>query len=211
MDLWVFDNDGTLYSDFGAGKKFMRILFQYVSQLLNIPVDQVPNEVGRLKKKWHTEFSVLALAKEYGIDFSEMVQNTYLKIKLDECNIATPDTTRFDILRSISSRKVVFTNNPSDFARYVLAYVGLDSCFSDIIGIEEMGFCEKPDPRAYKVVERRNSGFSRIVFCDDSLRNLEVARELGWVTVWYKPHNMKSEIGKGHLVVSSFEELERIL
>lgn len=27
MDLWVFDNDGTLYDDFRIGKKFMERLF----------------------------------------------------------------------------------------------------------------------------------------------------------------------------------------
>lgn len=211
MDLWVFDNDGTLYNDFGAGEKFMRILFQYVSRLFNIPVDQVPDEVARLKEKWHTEFSILALMKEHGIDFSEMVRNTYLKIELDECNIVAPDIARLSVLSSIDSRKVVFTNNPSAFARYVLSYVGLDDCFSDIIGMEETGFCEKPDLRAYRAVESRQGGFNRIIFCDDSLKNLETARGLGWITVWCKPQNARIETGQGHLVVSSFEELRRIL
>ena len=48
MDLWVFDNDGTLYDDFAAGEKFMGILFQYVSQLLDISVEQAVAEIARL-------------------------------------------------------------------------------------------------------------------------------------------------------------------
>jgi HAD superfamily hydrolase (TIGR01509 family) len=211
MDLWVFDNDGTLYNDFGAGEKFMKILYQYVHRLLNIPVDQVPSEVVRLKEKWRTEFSILALMKEYGIDFLEIVDNTYLKIKLEECNIATPDTSRLNVLNSIGSLKVVFTNNPSVFARYVLSYVGLAACFSDFIGMEETGFWEKPNPQAYKIVEERHRGFERIIFCDDSLKNLETAHKLGWTTVWYKPPGMEIKGGQNHFVISSFEELKKLL
>lgn len=211
MDLWVFDNDGTLYDDSGASEKLKTILFQYVSRLISIPVGQVPNKVARLKEKWHTKFSILALMYEYHIDFSEMVRNTYLKIKLDECNIVTPAIAKKSVLSSIDSRKVVFTNNPSTFASYVLSYVGLEACFSDIIGIEEAGFCEKPDPRAYRIVESRHRGFDRIIFCDDSLKNLETAHELGWITVWCKPQNAKIETNQDHLIISSFEELRKIL
>src|SRR3989344_1560974 len=160
MDLWVFDNDGTLYDDFGAGEKFMSILFQYVSQLLDISVEQAVAEIARLKEKWHTEFSILALVKEYGVSFSEIVERTYLKINLDDCGIVAPDTTRLGVLTSINSRKVVFTNNPSVFARRVLSYVGLESCFADFIGMEGTNFCEKPNPQAYKVVESRHKGYN---------------------------------------------------
>ena len=183
MELWVFDNDGTLYDDFGAGKKFMKILFGHVSQLLGVSTEQAEKEVARLKEKWHTEFSILALMKEYGVSFSEMVENTYLRIKLDECGIAAPDNLRLAVLNSIDARKVVFTNNPSAFARRVLSYVGLETCFIDFVGMEETGLCEKPNPQAYKVVENRHKGYNRIIFCDDSLKNLETARSMGWTTI----------------------------
>ena len=139
------------------------------------------------------------------------MERTYLKINLDDCGIVAPDTTRLGVLTSINSRKVVFTNNPSVFARRVLSYVGLESCFADFIGMEGTNFCEKPNPQAYKVVESRHKGYNRIIFCDDSLRNLETARELGWTTIWCKPQNARPEAGTGHLVISSFEELKRVL
>lgn len=211
MDLLVFDNDGTLYDDFGTGEQFMRIFFQYFSWLLGIPIEHASSEVARLKTKWNTEFSILALMKEHNVAFAEIVNNTYLKIKLEECNITTPDITKVNILNSIKSRKVVFTNNPSIFARHVLSYIGLAGCFDDFIGMEETEFCLKPDPRAYRVVENRHSGFDRIIFCDDSLKNLETARKVGWVTVWCKPRNMDIELGEGHLIIRSFEELLKLL
>lgn len=212
MDLWVFDNDGTLYDDFGAGEQFMRIFFQYFSQSLHFPIEHVPNEVTRLKKKWCTEFSILALVKEHNINFSEIVNNTYLRIKLEECNITAPDIARMNILNSINAHKVVFTNNPSVFARHVLSYIGLSDCFSDFIGMEETGFFGKPDYKAYKVVEDRHKGYDRIIFCDDSLKNLKTARELGWITVWYKPSDIKEiEDASGHIIISSFEDLKKFV
>ena len=207
MDLWVFDNDGTLYDDFGAGEQFMRIFFRYFSELLDISIEQVSSEIVRLKTKWNTEFSILALVKEHNVGFAEIVNHTYLKIKLEECNITTPDIAKFNILNSIKSRKVVFTNNPSIFARYVLSYIGLAECFSDFIGMEETRFCLKPDPNAYRVVENRHREFNRIIFCDDSLVNLEAASKLGWVTVWCKPKDAGFYLGKSHLIVSSFNDL----
>jgi len=77
--------------------------------------------------------------------------------------------------------------------------------------MEEAGFCEKLNPQAYKVVENRHRGYNRIIFCDDSLKNLETARSLGWTTIWCKPKNAIPETESGHLVISSFEELKKIL
>lgn len=211
MDLWVFDNDGTLYNDSMVEKQFMRILTQYVSELLNIELNRVPAEILLLKKKWNTDATVLALAKEQIVGFAKFVSDTYLKIKLEECNIVAPDITRFAVLDSIKSNKVVLTNNPATYARYVLSYIGLADCFIDIIGFEETGFYGKPNMNAYKAVENRHRGYQRIIFCDDSLTNLEAARKLGWITIWYKPPNMNSENGKDHLVINSFEELKKLL
>lgn len=211
MDLWVFDNDGTLYDDSIAKEQFMKILSEYVSQLLNIPIDQVLSEITRLKLKWNTDATVVALMKEYKLDFAKIVGDTYLKIKLEKCSISAPDLARFSILNAIPWPKVVFTNNPSVFARYILSYVGLAGCFSDFIGIQETRFYGKPDLKAYKTVEKRHKGFNRIIFCDDSLKNLDVARKLGWITVWYNPQSVDITNNSGHLVISSFEELRKLL
>jgi putative hydrolase of the HAD superfamily len=212
VDLWVFDNDGTLYDDRVARARFMEILLRYSAELLNLPVDLASDEIVRLKAKWHTGHPVLALMRECGIEYSDAVDRIYTEIRLEECGIPTPDIRRFDVLSSIDARKVVFTNNPSRFAHRVLSYVGLSGCFADIIGIEESGFEGKPDPKAFRAVEARHDGFDRIIFCDDSLRNLEIARELGWVTIWYRPSggNIQEGPGDGHVVISSFEELKTL-
>lgn len=211
MNLWVFDNDGTLYDDTTLSEQFMKIAFAYYGSILSIPSDEIPNEIARLKKKWKTQFSIIAVAKEYGIDFADAVNNTYFRVKLEECRISNPDLVKSEVLNSLPGRKIVFTNNPSTWARRVLSYAGLLNCFSDIIGMEETRFCIKPQREAYRVVEERHKGFDRIIFCDDSLKNLETARQLGWTTVWYRSPHARAEIADGHVVISSFDELRQFL
>lgn len=211
MDLWVFDNDGTLYDDRRVGEQFMRLLLGYYSERASLPVEAAARELGKLKEKWKTKFTVIALMKEYGFGFSEMVENTYLGVKLEECGLVTPDSAKREVLNLIRAPKIVFTNNPSVFARKVLSFTGLLDCFEDCIGMEELGFCLKPDQEAYRLLEDRHRGFDRIVFCDDSLQNLDTARRMGWFTVWCRPSeaSVQSE-GGGHQVINSFEELLKI-
>jgi len=211
MDLWVFDNDGTLYDDSETHRNFMEIFSEYSTVFLKVPVQEVPTQMARLKSKWNTEFSAIALMKEFRIDYSEVVRNTYLKIDLEKCNVPKSDLARKRALDDLLAKKIVFTNNPSQFARRVLAHVGLESCFSDFVGMEEMCFVGKSDIRAFHAVEARHKGFNRIVLCDDSLKNLEMARQIGWTTVWYKRNDGEIVAEHNHLVITSFAELKNIL
>jgi len=176
MDLWVFDNDNTLYGDAEVGHTFFRHLAQYVSELLNIQIDDVSAEILRLKQKWDVKFSVIALIKEYDLDFDEVVQQSYMKVDLKQCGIKGGDQIRWQALNSIIAKKIVFTNNASSFAQYVLSYVGLDGFFSDIIGMKEMNFLPKPHIYGYKLIEKKYSKFDRIIFCDDRVENLAIAK-----------------------------------
>lgn len=210
-DLWVFDNDGTLYDDSETHRNFMEIFFEYSVIFLNVPVQEVPTQMAKLKSKWNTEFSAIALMKEFKIDYSEVVRNTYLKIDLEKCKVPKSDLTRKRALDDLLAKKIVFTNNPSQFARRVLAHVGLESCFSDFVGMEEMCFVGKSDIRAFQAIESRHQGFKRIILCDDSLKNLGMARQIGWTTVWYKSQDAKTEAEDGHPVITSFDGLKSIL
>ncbi len=206
MNLWIFDNDGTLYNDFGAGKKFMEILLPYTSTLLKIPISETEEKINQLKTKWNTEFSAMALVKELNISLEEVVNNTYLKVDLSQCQI-NPSSKTKSSLKKIESDKIVFTNNPSNFARYVLNYLELSDQFIDFIGMEETHFRSKPDPEAYKIVEERRPGYSKYLFCDDSIKNLDAAKQIGWTTYWLKPAGSQLET-INHITVDSITDLE---
>lgn len=211
MDLWVFDNDGTLYDDSETHKNFMDIFCEYSSNLLRVPIHEVSIRLVELKNKWNTEFSIIALMREFEVDYADVVSNTYLKVDLEKCNVPKSDLMRKKVLNSILSEKIVLTNNPSIFARRILSHIGLANCFSDLIGMEETRFFGKPDMRAFQIVESRHPNYDRIIFCDDSLKNLDAAHKMGWITIWYRPLNADNgEVGGKHLVINSFNEIRNI-
>lgn len=210
MNLWVFDNDGTLYDDSKTHQQFFEIMAAYFAPILNVPPDQVKSEGERLKK-WSTDFSIIAFVKEHGIDFTEAVKSTYLGIDFQACGIPVASSLQVEAIKALEGKKIVFTNNPAAWARRVLLHLGIADCFSEIIGMEEMQFYGKPHPASYKVVEDRHSGFDKIIFCDDSLKNLDEARRCGWLTVWLNVHKEFEPANSGHVVITSLEEITKVL
>ena len=126
MALWVFDNDGTLYGDFGAGEQFQSIFNAYVARELNILTESVSDEVRRLKKKHQTDFSLIAIMNEFGLDFDMVVERTYMQIDLDACGVPSNCSRTQNFLASLGGSKVVLTNNPSRYAKRVLEHIGMN-------------------------------------------------------------------------------------
>ena len=208
--LYVFDNVGTLYDDAGTQKQFMEIFYRYASGLLATSQENVATIIHSLKTKHGTEFSLIALMREFNINYEDMVNNTYLQVTLGECGIVSPDIVRYQTLSQIIGPKVVFTNNPSAFAKKVLSYTGLTELFSDFIGMEELEFSGKPSIRSFEIIENHHRGFDQIIFVDDLVKNLDVAKQRGWKTVWYNPIGVSTELEHRHLFISSFGELLKV-
>jgi FMN phosphatase YigB (HAD superfamily) len=213
MNLWIFDNDGMLYDDAGIKVNFPKTFLEYFVKVSGIKTEDAFQSIIDLKKKWRTDISVIALVKEYGVDFIDAVNNTYLKIDLDRCGIPTSDDLRSIALSSIKDKKIVFTNSPSIFARRILTHNKLIRHFSDFIGIQETQFIEKPNLSAFMAIQNIFKDYGKIIFCDNSLENLEVAYGLGWFTIWYNPkmEGVDQSIECKHIIISSFKQLENII
>ncbi|HEY4509494.1 MAG TPA: HAD-IA family hydrolase [Candidatus Paceibacterota bacterium] len=211
MDLWVFDNDGTLYDDRLAHLEFAKQLSWYLAWRLGLwQEEEQASLLKRIKLVYQTSSSVIALKYELDCAIKEVIEETYMRLDLDSCQIPKEDSKRYNALAQIKGRKVVLTNNPSAFARKVLNRVGLAAHFDDIVGMEETGLILKPDPEAFIAVMRRHPDATRVFLCDDSLENLDAAVALGWKTVWYQPDRDIDQGDRTHLVAHSFEEVARI-
>ena len=207
MILWVFDNDGTLYSDFGAGKQFQIIFNRYISEELGIHESEIDERIDFLKAKYATDFSLVAIMQEFNVNFAEVVAETYLQIDLHSCGVPEIDEEKSDVLSRLPGKKIVFTNNPSEYADYVLIRMGLRTYFSDVIGMEEVGFVLKPQISAYQYIQDTYQGCSRIIFCDDRKENLDTAKELGWETALATYINPLHKNDQTHMQLDSFEKL----
>ena len=207
MDLWVFDNDGTLYDDKLAHIEFAKHLGAYLEGLLGISGEDTKILGERLRTKHNTSSTVIAVVREFHLDIKEVIERTYLCINLDSCQNPMEDSGRDEALAQIRGRKVILTNNPSAFARRIVERIGLRRHFADIIGMEETAFALKPDLGAFLAVMRRHPDATRIFFCDDSRENLDIATTLGWKTIWYSPNNSGDDSGSSHTILRSFRLL----
>lgn len=213
MDLWLFDNDGTLYDEKNAHERFTRIVTEFVSKTLFIPHEKARHEIADLKNKWKTSSTLIALKREYGLIFDEMVEKTYLAIDLtayDFYDFTESARMTRDVLQSLDGRKAVFTNNPSQYARHVLSHLGILELFDDIIGIKELKFYPKPAHEAYIIIENKYRECDRIIFCDDNLKNVNVAQDRGWTTIWYCPYETRHITRPGQHKVRSLSEIPEL-
>lgn len=207
--LWLFDNDGTLYDDVHVGSYFAKLLHDYTVEVLAIDSDEVDATLSKWKTRHNTEFTIIAIMRERHISFVEIVEAIYLRLPLNEIILHVRDVDRLEFIRSLEGKKTVFTNNPSSYAVNLLIYLGFIDAFSQIIGMEELGFILKPDIRAYRKVATDIGIHDEIIFVDDRLENLLPALEVGWIPVWYTS-DMHMEIPKGIIRINKMKQLGEI-
>jgi putative hydrolase of the HAD superfamily len=94
------------------------------------------------------------------------------------------------------------TNQERRRAEYMRTEMGFSEVFDKLYFSSELG-CQKPDPAYYGAIEQ-NLGLTgdRILFWDDSVVNVESAREMGWnaeVYTGYEPfaRTLAGAIGAG--------------
>lgn len=176
-----FDLDDTLYpKSSGLWNAIRERMHDTMTELLGLPVDQVESLRQHYLETYGTTLRGLQInhhvdTDKYLADVHDLPLQQYIK----------PDPELGRLLTSLPQRKIIFTNADSDHARRVLATLGINNCFEQIIDIRALGFICKPDPSAYlRALEL--SGVSSPAECilfDDAPRNLYPAREQGWYTV----------------------------
>ncbi len=204
--LWVFDNDGTLYDDSAAHQQFRQLLSEHVANRLARSGEEAESILADIKARIGKGSVVLALVREFALDFDDLVENVYLRIRFAELAVSDPGLR--ETLFALQGPKVILTNNPSEYARKVLECLGIADCFERIFGMRELGFHLKPDSRAFESVRRQFPDAEEVVLCDDHVEHLDEAQRQGWRTFWYRPsEGGKMEPTCNHPVISSFGEM----
>jgi len=93
------------------------------------------------------------------------------------------------MLASLAVPAWVFTNSDSVYGGRVLQTLGIEDCFAGVIDIVRLGFECKPNKLAFEraLAIAGETDPTRVVFLEDSLRNLIVAREMGITGVLVGP------------------------
>jgi pyrimidine 5'-nucleotidase len=203
LDTLIFDLDDTLYP---PSTGVWDAIGDRINQFLRDNLKLKPNEVVQVRDElFHTYGTTLrGLQIVYGIDpfkYLNYVHNVPLETYLQ------PNPALRRILKQISTRKVIFTNSDQNHALRVIAQLGLDGIFERIIDVLDVSPYCKPQPEAFQKALNLlgNLDPSRCILIDDSLRNINTARELGFYTILVGNHNGKSNAASAR--VDTLEDL----
>lgn len=187
LDILIFDLDDTLYSPTtGVWDAIGERINQFIVDNLALDSAEVIQVRDELFRTYGTTLRGLQIV--YGIDpykYLNYVHNIPLETYLQ------PNPMLNRMLKQISSRKVIFTNSDQNHALRVLDRLGLGGLFERIIDVMDVTpFC-KPQPEAFQQALKLlgNLDPTHCVLIDDSLRNVNAARELGFHTILVGNHN----------------------
>ena len=90
-------------------------------------------------------------------------------------------------INSLPGRKAIFTNGTRQHAYNSVVAMGLEQVFHSIEGRDSVDGL-KPDPHVYyKFIQKNQIEVGdKILFFEDTLSNLQTAKEFGWITVYIK-------------------------
>ena len=186
---WIFDLDNTLYP--ASADLFGLIdakMTAFIQELLGLDWTAAR---ALQKDYFHAHGTTLSgLMAEHGVE-PRMFLDYVHDIEMD---VLAEDRRLVDAIARLPGRKLIFTNGDADYARRVLARLGLSESFEAIHDIHACAYEPKPQPAAY---ERMAAAFGiepqESLFVEDMARNLKPAKAIGMTTVWV---NNGSEQGR---------------
>ncbi|KAI5665990.1 hypothetical protein M9H77_15843 [Catharanthus roseus] len=199
----LFDVDDTLYPlSSGISKEVTKNITEYMITKLGIDQTKVPEMCVQLYKDYGTTMAGL---RAIGYDFDYDDYHSFVHGRLPY-EMLKPDPVLKSLLHSLPIRKVIFSNANEAHVAMVLSRLGLEDCFEDVICFESLNpthnsreeendntvselpktpvVC-KPFQEAFeKAFQMANINPEKTLFFDDSIRNLQTAKNIGVHTVW---------------------------
>lgn len=187
IDTLIFDLDDTLYPpSTGVWDAIGDRINQFIQGYLDLPPESVPVVRDELFHKYGTTLRGMQIV--YGIDPYQYLNYVH-NIPLDD--YLQPNPALRNVLSRIDARMVIFTNSDQNHALRVLDRLGLAGIFERIIDVMDVAPYCKPQPEAFRLALDilGNPDPARCVMIDDSQRNVDAARELGFHTILVGNHN----------------------
>ena len=180
VETWIFDLDNTLYHP--SARLFDQINLRmtgFIMRELGVSRTEA-NELRRVY--WQSHGTTLrGLIDNHGIDPARFLDEAH-DIDLSALK---PDADLATAIRRLPGARIVHTNGARAHASRVLAARGLEGLFDAVYAIEDKALVPKPKPDAYRCIIRL-SGLdpARAAMIEDDVRNLEVPKAFGMVTIW---------------------------
>ncbi len=177
----LFDLDDTLYTD--ASGLFMEVgtrIEGWTAEALGISL----TEARGIRRRYYNDYgtTMAGLLREH----PEVNIDAYLDYvhDIDVSRYLAPNAELAAMLASLPRPKVIFTNSVHDWADRVTLQLGIRDHFEAIFDVRAVGYCSKPDPRAYAwVLERLGLPGNACVMLDDQVSYLSGAAKAGMTTI----------------------------
>lgn len=204
-----FDLDATLYD---ADNSLWSTIGERIEVFMHLKMGLPSNQVEYLKYKYYEMYgtTLRGLQLHHGVDPQEYLTFVH---DIPVSDHIGPDENLRNTLCHLPQAKWVFTNADSSHSLRVLDALGIRDCFEDILSVERMKFHCKPHPIVYKraLEISGQEDPTKIVYLDDSPRNLEPAKGLGFYTILVgteRPHpSANTSILRPHNLVDALPQL----
>lgn len=201
-----FDLDDTLYkNETGLWDAIRDRMNAYLLEVLRIPAEQVPI----IRREYYETYgtTLRGLQKHYEVDTDDFLKFVH-DLPLHDYLHPQPEIAK--MIADLPQRKFIFTNADDAHAERVLSVMELEDLFEQLIDLRAMRFHCKPEPEAYQIALNiaGNPNPTSCLLIDDSHRNLEPAKAMGFTTVHvnYNGHSTGS-----HIEISSLYDLKSAL
>ncbi len=180
VETWIFDLDNTLYHP--SARLFDQInarMTGFIMRELGIP-RAAADDLRR--SSWQRHGTTLrGLIDGHGIDPAQFLD----EVHAIDLSALRPDAGLAAAIRRLPGARIVHTNGARAHAARVLAARGLAGVFDAVYAIADNALVAKPRADAYhRVIRLSGLDPARSAMIEDDVRNLEVPKALGMVTVW---------------------------
>jgi len=180
--VWLFDLDNTLHNASPhIFPQINRLMTAYIGTHLG--VDEA--EATRIRQDYWQRYgaTLLGLMRHHGTDPRHFLWHTHQFADL--AHMVVFERGLKAMLRRLPERKIVFSNAPLHYTDAVLELTDIAGCFDAVYSVERLRFQPKPAPAGFRHLLRAEHLDPRsCIMVEDTLANLETAKQLGMKTVW---------------------------
>jgi putative hydrolase of the HAD superfamily len=197
----IFDLDNTLYPrESGLMQEIGRRIQVWLCDYLKLTWEEATVQRRVYLHRYGTTLG--GLMAEHNVDARDYLTFVH-DIPVGE--YLEPSSALSAMLDTIFLRRAVYTNATSTYGQRVLHALGVADRFERVIGIEEVGMRNKFQREAYEqALALLDARGPECIMVEDSVGNLQPAKELGLTTVWVRedgamarPHLTPGAPGEG--------------
>ncbi len=195
IESWIFDLDNTLYpSDCGLFAQIDERMGVFIANHFHVG----RGEARRIQKNYFKTYGTTlnGLMAEHGLapqaylDFVHDIDHSPIK----------PDPALSAALAALPGERIIYTNASVSHSKRVMERLGVSGLFSRIHDIAASGYQPKPHKPSYeRLLEQSGISPQTAILFEDMACNLEVAHDMGMMTVLVKTGASHADSGLGLL------------